>query len=117
MSSSCRGGGVSSSCRGGGVSSSCGGGGVSSSCQGGDVSSSCRSGGVSLCYRCWEHIFQLQRRLEGISQSLFFLRCFADISVFGRPIYLTMIARRSKEFAGTRFLKRGANDEVNGVCV
>jgi hypothetical protein len=34
-----------------------------------------------------------------------------NISVFGRPIYLTMIARRSKEFAGTRFLKRGANDE------
>ena len=31
--------------------------------------------------------------------------------MFGRPIYLTMIARRSKEFAGTRFLKRGANDE------
>ena len=34
-----------------------------------------------------------------------------DISVYGRPIYLTMIARRSKQFAGTRFLKRGANDE------
>ena len=71
---------------------------------------------MSLCYRCWEHIFQLQRRLEGISRSLFFLRCFADISVFGRPIYLTMIARRSKEFAGTRFLKRGANDEVS-LCL
>lgn len=25
---------------------------------------------------------------------------------------MTLIARRSKEFAGTRFLKRGANDEV-----
>ena len=37
--------------------------------------------------------------------------CLLDISVFGRPIYLTMISRRSKEFAGTRFLKRGANDE------
>lgn len=53
---------------------------------------------------------------KGVSQSLFFLRCFTDISVFGRPIYLTMIARRSKEFAGTRFLKRGANDEVR-ECV
>ena len=31
--------------------------------------------------------------------------------MYGRSIYLTMIARRSKEFAGTRFLKRGANDE------
>eukprot|EP00731_Ephydatia_muelleri_P032040 Em0023g547a len=28
-----------------------------------------------------------------------------------RSIYVTMIGRRSKEFAGTRFLKRGANDE------
>lgn len=36
----------------------------------------------------------------------------SDICVFGRPIYVTLIARRSKEFAGTRFLKRGANDEV-----
>ena len=26
---------------------------------------------------------------------------------------MTLIARRSKEFAGTRFLKRGANDEVH----
>ena len=57
--------------------------------------------------------------VEGLGTCLShcFLRCFADISVFGRSIYLTMIARRSKEFAGTRFLKRGANDEVRGVCV
>ena len=54
---------------------------------------------------------------EHVSVIVCFLRCFADISVFGRSIYLTMIARRSKEFAGTRFLKRGANDEVKGVCV
>ena len=41
-----------------------------------------------------------------------FLSCVSpDIAVYGRCIYLTMIARRSKEFAGTRFLKRGANDE------
>ena len=52
-----------------------------------------------------------------VSVIVCFLRCFADISVFGRSIYLTMIARRSKEFAGTRFLKRGANDEVREVCV
>lgn len=37
----------------------------------------------------------------------------ADICVFGRPIYLTLIARRSKKFAGTRFLKRGASLEGN----
>ena len=28
-------------------------------------------------------------------------------------MYVTLIARRSKEFAGTRFLKRGANDKVS----
>lgn len=34
----------------------------------------------------------------------------ANISVYGRSIYITIIARRSRYFAGARFLKRGAND-------
>ncbi|EEC07734.1 SAC domain-containing protein, putative, partial [Ixodes scapularis] len=34
-----------------------------------------------------------------------------NISVYGRPIFLTLIARRSQKFSGTRFLKRGANSE------
>ncbi|KAI5813000.1 SacI homology domain-containing protein [Pyronema omphalodes] len=34
----------------------------------------------------------------------------ANISVYGRTIYVTIIARRSRYFAGARFLKRGAND-------
>ncbi|RWS26220.1 hypothetical protein B4U80_07919 [Leptotrombidium deliense] len=34
-----------------------------------------------------------------------------NICVYGRPFLLTLIARRSKKFAGTRFLKRGANFE------
>ncbi|KAF7286543.1 hypothetical protein GWI33_004946 [Rhynchophorus ferrugineus] len=33
----------------------------------------------------------------------------SNINVYGRPIYLTLIARRSSKYAGTRFLKRGAN--------
>ena len=33
----------------------------------------------------------------------------ANISVYGSPILLTLVARRSCRFAGTRFLKRGAN--------
>lgn len=33
----------------------------------------------------------------------------SSISVFGLPIYVCLIARRSKNYAGTRFLKRGAN--------
>ena len=33
----------------------------------------------------------------------------ANVSVLGSPVLLTLIARRSSRFAGTRFLKRGAN--------
>lgn len=33
----------------------------------------------------------------------------SSISIFGRPVYVCLIARRSTRFAGTRFLKRGAN--------
>ncbi|KAI8364687.1 SacI homology domain-containing protein [Radiomyces spectabilis] len=35
----------------------------------------------------------------------------AKISVFGRNIIITLIARRSRHFAGARFLKRGVNDK------
>lgn len=34
-----------------------------------------------------------------------------NLYVFGKSIYITLIARRSNEFAGTRFLKRGANSQ------
>ncbi|KAK9870183.1 hypothetical protein WA026_006270 [Henosepilachna vigintioctopunctata] len=33
----------------------------------------------------------------------------SNINVFGRSIYVTLIARRSCRYAGTRFLKRGSN--------
>ncbi|XP_044255636.1 polyphosphoinositide phosphatase isoform X2 [Tribolium madens] len=33
----------------------------------------------------------------------------SNINVFGRSVYVTLIARRSAKYAGTRFLKRGAN--------
>jgi hypothetical protein len=36
----------------------------------------------------------------------------ADINVYGRPIYITIIARRSRHFAGARFHKRGVNETV-----
>ncbi|KAI9293687.1 hypothetical protein K502DRAFT_335587 [Neoconidiobolus thromboides FSU 785] len=35
----------------------------------------------------------------------------ARISILGRSIYITLIARRSRYFAGARFLKRGSNEE------
>ncbi|KAI9821697.1 MAG: phosphatidylinositol-3,5-bisphosphate 5-phosphatase [Pycnora praestabilis] len=34
----------------------------------------------------------------------------ATLSIYGRTVYITVIARRSRFFAGARFLKRGAND-------
>ena len=39
----------------------------------------------------------------------------ANISVYGSPILLTLVARRSCRFAGTRFLKRGANYKGNST--
>ncbi|KAK0080798.1 hypothetical protein PV326_007984 [Microctonus aethiopoides] len=33
----------------------------------------------------------------------------SNVSIFGKSIYITLIARRSNKYAGTRFLKRGAN--------
>ncbi|XP_058795329.1 polyphosphoinositide phosphatase isoform X2 [Phymastichus coffea] len=35
----------------------------------------------------------------------------SNVSVYGRSLYITIIARRSNKYAGTRFLKRGANFE------
>ncbi|XP_067240625.1 polyphosphoinositide phosphatase isoform X1 [Chanodichthys erythropterus] len=35
----------------------------------------------------------------------------SKLLIYGRPVYVTLIARRSSRFAGTRFLKRGANCE------
>ncbi|KAI5961339.1 FIG4 [Candida theae] len=37
----------------------------------------------------------------------------ANISIYGRKFYITIIARRSHHFAGTRFLKRGIDDKGN----
>lgn len=45
---------------------------------------------------------------------LFLIHGFVDqknINVYGKSVYLTLIARRSNKFAGTRFLKRGANSD------
>ena len=36
----------------------------------------------------------------------------AALSIYGRTAHITVIARRSRYFAGARFLKRGANDLV-----
>ncbi|XP_068081775.1 polyphosphoinositide phosphatase isoform X2 [Anabrus simplex] len=35
----------------------------------------------------------------------------SNMSIYGRSVYVTLLARRSNKYAGTRFLKRGANFE------
>ncbi|XP_018336743.1 polyphosphoinositide phosphatase isoform X2 [Agrilus planipennis] len=35
----------------------------------------------------------------------------SNMNIFGKAVYITLIARRSSKYAGTRFLKRGANTE------
>ncbi|KAG8918396.1 phosphatidylinositol-3,5-bisphosphate 5-phosphatase [Tulasnella sp. 418] len=37
----------------------------------------------------------------------------AKLNVLGRTIFVTLIARRSRHFAGARYLKRGVNEEGN----
>ncbi|KAI0283105.1 SacI homology domain-containing protein [Russula aff. rugulosa BPL654] len=37
----------------------------------------------------------------------------AKLTVLGRVIYVTLIARRSRHYAGARYLKRGVNEEGN----
>jgi phosphatidylinositol 3,5-bisphosphate 5-phosphatase len=36
----------------------------------------------------------------------------AELCVVGRVVHVTLIARRSRHYAGARYLKRGVNDEV-----
>jgi hypothetical protein len=35
-----------------------------------------------------------------------------ELCVVGRVVYVMVIARRSRHYAGARYLKRGVNDEV-----
>ena len=37
------------------------------------------------------------------------------LAVFGQTLTITLVARRSRHFAGTRYQKRGVNHEVSGV--
>ena len=36
-----------------------------------------------------------------------------ELTVLGRVVFITLIARRSRHYAGVRYLKRGVNDEGN----
>ncbi|KAK3098640.1 hypothetical protein FSP39_021482 [Pinctada imbricata] len=49
------------------------------------------------------YVYLIEHQMKSLSDS--------DICVYGKPLYLTLIARRSNKFAGTRFLKRGSSCE------
>lgn len=57
----------------------------------------------------------LLSKIEGIIHSdwiIYIIHGFisqSNLNIFGRSVYVTLIARRSNKYAGTRFLKRGAN--------
>ena len=62
----------------------------------------------------WNHFLTSELRSVGIhpSWTVVLASCFfqqVQLSLFGRPLRLTLIARRSRYYAGTRYLKRGAS--------
>jgi hypothetical protein len=62
-------------------------------------------------------MFVLRRAEEAVSYEwlLPVIHGFVDqtnLSIYGRSVMITIIARRSNKYAGTRFHKRGANEKV-----
>jgi hypothetical protein len=55
-------------------------------------------------------IFRFSRELSGARPPPL---APSELTVLGRVIYVTLIARRSRHYAGARYLKRGVNEEVN----
>lgn len=47
------------------------------------------------------------------SMVLRLIRRHAELTVFHRQVYIILIARRSRHFAGARFLRRGVNSDVS----
>jgi phosphatidylinositol 3,5-bisphosphate 5-phosphatase len=47
----------------------------------------------------------------GLSTNLVTVCLILELSVFGHEVFVTLIARRSRHFAGARYLKRGVNDK------
>ena len=60
------------------------------------------------------HVDQASKRFPHLNPSTTqFLLIWAELTVLGRIVYITLIARRSRFFAGARYLKRGVNEEGN----
>jgi hypothetical protein len=61
--------------------------------------------------------FRSQQKQNKTANSFFFFCVFLfpfflELNVFGRTVYVAVIARRSRHFAGARFLKRGVSEDV-----
>ncbi|KAM4903602.1 polyphosphoinositide phosphatase isoform 3-T3 [Sylvia borin] len=78
------------------------------------------SGVFGICSKPYEKYVWNAKLLEAVRDAvhrdwlLYIIHGFCGQSkllIYGRPIYVTLIARRSSKFAGTRFLKRGSNCE------
>uniref|UniRef100_A0A8B9FIR8 FIG4 phosphoinositide 5-phosphatase n=1 Tax=Amazona collaria TaxID=241587 RepID=A0A8B9FIR8_9PSIT len=78
------------------------------------------SGVFGICSKPYEKYVWNGKLLEAVKNTvhrdwlLYIIHGFCGQSkllIYGRPIYVTLIARRSSKFAGTRFLKRGADCE------
>uniref|UniRef100_UPI00358F8A78 polyphosphoinositide phosphatase isoform X1 n=1 Tax=Myxine glutinosa TaxID=7769 RepID=UPI00358F8A78 len=67
---------------------------------------------------CWKFVWNKQMLTHGsylhYDWCLHIIHGFcaqSKLVIYGRPVYVTLLARRSCCFAGTRFLKRGANSQ------
>jgi hypothetical protein len=49
---------------------------------------------------------------SGLELSYTIILLFLELNVLGRVIFVTLIARRSRHYAGARYLTRGVNEEV-----
>lgn len=56
-------------------------------------------------------IFEKEAHHDWVLYIIYGFIAQSNVCVFGKPIYITLVGRRSNEFAGTRFLKRGANSQ------
>ena len=71
--------------------------------------------GSDSSYQFWSWILQHWNTVL-LCLSFSLIPCVIDllsilVSIYGRAVHVTLIARRSNRYAGTRFLKRGANLE------
>jgi hypothetical protein len=58
------------------------------------------------------HVDQASGFLYIICRFVFRADFISELTILGRVVFVTLIARRSRHYAGARYLKRGINEEV-----